>query len=183
MAVAIFGVIAAIAYGSLATLISSKRGLEEHAGQLSDVQLALQLMQRDLAQAIDRPVRDQLGGEEAAMVVSGNGVQLAFTRLGEDIELLDMPRSRLERIEYQLRGETLWRVRWRQLDRVQGTRANEMLLMDQVGRWQLRFLDRVGDWHPDWPAPGQTAPLPAAVEVILEHPAWGTLRRVLVVQP
>lgn len=183
MAVAIFAVVAAIAYGSLATLIDSKQGMEKHASRLATIQLALQLMQRDLAQAIDRPVRDELGGEEAAMLVAGNGIQLAFTRVGEDLELLDRPRSRLERLEYQLRGTELWRVRWRQLDRVQGTQADEMLLLEQVDGWQLRFLDHQGDWHESWPPSGGTDPLPAAVELTLDHPDWGQLRRVLVVQP
>lgn len=181
VAMAIFGVVAVIAYGGLAAIIDSKRGVEEHASGLASLSLAFQLMQRDLAQAVDRPVRDELGGTEEAMLLSSTG-GLVFTRVGEDLPLVDLPRSRLERVEYQLRGDQLWRVRWRQLDRVQGTAADEMLLLEDLAGWQLRFLDQQGNWHQSWPPAGGAA-LPAALELNLEHPTWGPLRRVMLVQP
>ena len=178
VAIAIFGVVAVIAYGSLSSLMDSKRGVEDHAARLASLQLAFQLIQRDLAQAVDRPVRDELGGSEDAMLLSSAG-QLAFTRIGEDLPATEQPRSRLERLEYQLRDDKLWRVRWRQLDRVQGTKADEMLLMDGINSWKLRFLDRNGNWQTGWPT--AAGALPAAVELQLEHETWGKLRRVFLV--
>lgn len=178
MAIAIFGVVAVIAYGSLSSLMDSKRGVEEHASRLASLQLAFQLMQRDLAQAVNRPVRDELGGSEDAMLLSSEG-RLAFTRIGEDLPAVEKPRSRLERLEYQLRDDGLWRIRWRQLDRVQGAKADEMLLMEGIDGWQLRFLDKQGSWHPGWPT--TSGDLPAALELKLEHASWGQLRRVFLV--
>lgn len=178
VAIAIFGLVAVIAYGSLSSLMDSKRGVTEHAERLASLQLAFQLMQRDLAQAVNRPVRDELGGSEDAMLLSSAG-RLAFTRLGEDLPATAQQRSRLERLEYQLRDQQLWRIRWRQLDRVQGAKADEMLLMDGVEGWQLRFLDKQGSWQTGWPTPGND--LPAAMELVLDHADWGRLRRLFLV--
>jgi general secretion pathway protein J len=180
---AIFGVVAVIAYGGLSSLIDSKRGVERHATRLASLQLAFQLMQRDLSQAVDRPVRDELGDPQAAMLLSSTGKELALTRLGEDLPVALQPRSRLERVEYQLRDDQLWRVRWHQLDRVQGAASDEMLLMEGLKGWQWRFLDQAGDWQLNWPPAGsEEEPLPTALELSFEDATWGPLRRMLLVR-
>jgi general secretion pathway protein J len=184
VAMAILGVVAVIAYGGLSSLVDSKQGVETHASRLASLQLAFQLMQRDLSQAVDRPVRDELGDRQDAMFLSATGMELAFTRVGEDLPLTTEPRSRLERVEYHLRDDQLWRIRWRQLDRVQGAPADEMLLMDGVMGWQWRFLDRSGNWQLNWPPVSGTTgmpSLPVALELAFEDATWGPLRRVLLV--
>ena len=107
------------------------------------------------------------------------------------------PRSTLQRVQWWLEGETLWRGYFPVLDRVPGTEAIETAVLTEVERFELRFLlstarlesDRNDvidrrDWKENWVAdlsqPGQLPTPPVAVEVVLEIAGLGEIRRTYV---
>ncbi len=181
--VALFAIVTVIAYSGLAALYQAEEGMADHAADWGDLQLALQLLETDLSQAVDRPVRDPLGGTQAAFILSrGSTLELGFSRLGAGI--LSGAVSQLQRVEYLWDGETLRRRLWPHPDRVQGRATQDTVMLDDLKTLDWRFRDSAGNEHTVWP-PAQDNPpaLPALVELSLEHPSVGPIRRLLLVQP
>lgn len=70
VAVAIFAVIAALAYGGLDSVIHQRTRTREVMHRLRTLQLAITIMTDDLSQIEPRPVRDPLGGAPLPALVS-----------------------------------------------------------------------------------------------------------------
>ena len=68
VAVAIFAVVAVAAYSGLSVVLGSNAKLDEHSQALGQLQLCLQLMQRDLLQASPGSARNQYGDSELPFV-------------------------------------------------------------------------------------------------------------------
>lgn len=184
VAVALLGLVAAMAYGGLDSLADSSRLVHDHEDRLARTQLALQLLQNDLLTVVDRGSRDILGDRQPAMRWDPASRTLSFTRLGPDLPPGSRPRSRLEHVAYRLHSGDWVRIRWRHADRLQGTPAERQPLLDGVLAVTPRFVDRDGQWQDQWPPPDNPdAPLPVAVELTLQHPQFGELRRLMLVQP
>src|SRR5690606_21474916 len=78
VAVGLFAVLAGLAWGSLDGLSRSSLHMQEAATRLAATQRAMDLVVRDLRQAVPRPVRDGSGRTEAAL--SGERLALSLTR-------------------------------------------------------------------------------------------------------
>jgi general secretion pathway protein J len=183
VALAVFSVLAAVAYTGLQRVLSTREQTDQAASRLAAVQTALFLMQRDILQAARRPVRDGYGSSRPA--VSGGGpytYPLALTRDGR-LNPLDLDRSSLQRVAYRVQDGQLMRIRWKVLDRAPDSAGRHTRLLDHVTALQIRYLDSDHNWHASWPplrADGSIDPrLPAAVQVILELDDWGRLVRLL----
>ncbi len=185
VAVAIFAVLAAMAYGGLGSALTTREQTEEKADQLKALQTALTVLQRDLTQVVDRRARDELGDTQPALA-AGPGTQsaalLALTRGGWPNPAAQT-RSHLQRIQYRLEDERLIRVSWSRLDRAPGDPGVESTLLEGVDTFELRLLDSEREWGENWP-PLQlgdaASSLPIAVEVTLELNEWGEFRRLFV---
>ncbi|MFO7592806.1 MAG: type II secretion system minor pseudopilin GspJ [Pseudomonadota bacterium] len=179
VAVAVFAVVSAVAYGGLSSVLQTRQQTDQHAKRLQALQQAMMMIQRDLSQAIDRPVRDQLGDLQPALVQEGAGNLLVFTRAGR-VNPLGLPRSTLQRVGYSLDGEgRLVRYLWPVLDRTQGQEPYAVVLLDSVRGAKVRFVDSRKEWQESWPQGDESAPLPLAVEITLELDHWGGFQRLL----
>ncbi len=197
VALAVFAVLATLAYGGLRQVLQARERLEAVDRELAAVQLAFAALERDLLQAVARPVRDGLGDELPAFVGrgdAGEGPVLELTRAGRP-NPLGLRRSHLERVAYALQGERLERWSWEALDRPPGALPYREVLLEGVRSLRLRFLGPPGSgpagdgWQPDWPpaslaagGQGESPSLPRAVELELELEGWGALRRLLAVR-
>ncbi|WJW75225.1 type II secretion system minor pseudopilin GspJ [Thiohalobacter sp. IOR34] len=178
VAMAIFALLAMLAYGGLNNVLMTRAGVEAQAEALKRLQLGYRWLQRDLEQAVLRPVRDSLGDSRPALLAGGSfGTLLALTREGWS-NPAGQPRSHLQRVVYRLEEDRLLRAYWPALDRAPGAEPLEAVLLEGVSRVELRFLDPAGEWRPQWPPANQQgeAGLPRAVELIVETDAWGALR-------
>ena len=200
VALAVFAVLATLAYGGLRQVLQARERLEAVDRELAAVQQAFAALERDLLQAADRPVRDALGDELPAFVgrgEPGEGPVLELTRAGRP-NPVGLRRSHLERVAYALQGGRLERWSWEALDRAPGALPYREVLLEGVRSLRLRFLGPSGSgpagdgWQPDWPPPslpasraggeGGAPALPRAVELELELEGWGALRRLLAVR-
>ena len=187
VAVALLALIAAMAYGGLGSVMTSRGAVEAHLEALGALQTAMGMLERDLAMAAPRAVRDGLGGWEPALVSRPlRQRRLSLTRGGRPPPPA-LRRSALERVDYGIEGGILVRSSWRQLDRTPGDTPLRVELLEGVEGLALRFLDDQGQWQADWP-PGDEerargTRLPAAVELRLDHARWGGLRLVVAVAP
>ena len=169
VAVAIFALMAALAYGGLDTLLRQRGELEAHYRQLHTLQRAYAVLQADLTQAAPRPVRDELGGPLPALRGAPDGTTLALSRDGYPTPA-DVRRSRIIRVRYSLEDKRLQRLQWSVLDRAPGATPPTDTVLDHVESLRFRYIDAQGDAQDSWPPAGsgpQSPLLPRAVRVTL----------------
>ena len=178
MALAIFSLIAVMAYGGLETVLNQQAQTEVNAESLAALQKTYLVMQRDIEQAVPRTIRDEFGDPQAPLL----GTSLfQFTRGGWN-NPANHPRSTLQRVGYSLQDRQLFRYSWLVLDRAQDSAPARQPLAEDIESMKVRYLDETGNWQEQWP-PIQTGnnpnanPLdfPRAVEITLKHARFGTL--------
>ncbi|MFP5507001.1 MAG: type II secretion system minor pseudopilin GspJ [Gammaproteobacteria bacterium] len=184
VALAIFGVLAILAYGGLSGMLNTRALTDAKADALRDLQLAYRTVQRDIEQWVPRDIRDEFGESRPALIAGNQiGVALELTRGGWR-NPAEQPRSTLQRVAYGLRDGELLRSTWLNLDRDPNAAPQEQVLLAGVNELRLRVLDPANAWQEIWPAPGTPLPTagappplpPRAVELILDTEVWGELR-------
>jgi general secretion pathway protein J len=178
VALAIFSLIAVMAYGGLETVLNQHARTEENAESLAVLQKTYLLMQRDIEQMVPRAIRDEFGDQQAPLI----GTSLfQFTRGGWN-NPANHPRSTLQRVGYSLEDRQLIRYAWLVLDRAQDSAPTRQPLVADIESMQVRYLDEAGNWQEQWPplqagsTPGGNPTIfPRAVEMTLEHARFGTL--------
>jgi general secretion pathway protein J len=181
VALGIFAVLAAMAYGGLNSVMMARQVTNQHADRLSQLQMAFLLLGRDVEQAVDRSIRDEYGDVQPAMLgVETGRYQLELTHTGWR-NPAGRARSNLQRVAYGIRDGALVRAYWNVLDRAQDSQPLESVLLDEVDKLELRFLDDKNKWRDSWPSAqlgGQPSVVPPkAVEVTLETKAEGRITR------
>lgn len=181
VALSIFALLAAMAYGGLNTVLKTRRATDAQAERLTRLQQTFFWLERDIVQAIDRPVRDEFGDPQPAMIgVTLGDLRLQLTRNGWR-NPIGRPRSDLQRVAWGLQDDRLMRYYWSVLDRAQDSKPLATEMLDGVDRLELRFLDQAGKWGEVWPAVNRgvtsSDPLPRAVEVTLETEREGRITR------
>ncbi len=184
VALAVFAIMSIAAYSGLRNVLFTRAAVETQSQRLAAVQLAIFRMEQDIEQAIARPIRDEYGEPQAAMIGSELASdRLILTRAGWD-NPLGQVRASLQRVAYRLQEGRLWRLHWNVLDRGGLNEARETLLLEQVQTLKVRFLGDA-DWRDDWPpltpdSPGKERELlPRAIEIRLTLQDWGEITRLL----
>jgi len=176
VAVAVFAVIGAMAYGGLQNIMDQQQRTGQHSERLKALQLAYRVLQRDLEQIVNRPIRNEFGDSVEALLGGGlSGVE--FSRAGYP-NPAGFLRSEIQRVAYIPDQDRLLRRSWRVLDRAQDSQPDEQVLVENMVEFAMRFLDQNKEWQDSWPpltAPGGAVGLPLAVEVKLELEDVGVL--------
>ncbi len=187
IALAIFAVLSTLAYGSLRSALLNRELSQERTEQLARLQLAFLFIGRDLEQVVNRPIRDTYGDLQPALFTPQQRYRLEFTRAGWN-NPAQRRRSTLQRVAYSLEEGRLTRHSWWMLDRTDEKPTFSQPLLDDVKELELRFLDHGLKWSREWPllSIDEEKPqpaLPLAVEVIIELPEWGRIRRLFQLPP
>lgn len=185
VSIAIFSLIAAMAYGGYNTLVRQSEQANERMARVRAVQRAVTRLTQDFAELEPRPVREPIGDAvEPALRADRRTQYLAFlTRAGWS-NPAGLARPTLQRVAYRLEDGKLYRDHWSALDT---TLANEPItaeLLAEVRALEFRFLDPGGQWQEQWPPLGTAPELgrrlrPLAVEIILELDDWGRISRLV----
>lgn len=186
VAVAVFAALAAVAYGGLANVARSRAALAERQDRFADVVRTVSDLERDIAQAVSRPVRGNYGERLPALL--GGTDRIELTRLGFANPRAEA-RSNLQRVAYRLVDDALQRERWPTLDRSPRSAPRERELIDEVKTWRLRYFGADGAWRETWPPRERSAQavpgidpdslLPRAIEIRMTLADLGELRRVI----
>lgn len=182
VAVAVFAILSAMAYGGLSNVIDNSRQTEASMERLQQVQLAMLKLSRDFTQLAQRQIRDEYGNTSGYILAGEDGdIFIEFSRAGRR-NPAEMLRSHLQRVAYKLEDNTLYRLHWPHLDRTQEMEPYENALLEDVENASVRFLDNNNEWHNDWPpfdaaGPGDDTSVIAAIEFTLELQDWGELVR------
>lgn len=180
VAIAIFGAIAAIAYGSVASLIRARDRLDAQQILLRSVQTSMAQMERDVRSAVARPVREPYGDVRPALM--GDRASLAFTRLRSG-GLADR-RSHIQRVGYAWSTGKITRVAWPVADAAPSSQPSRRVLLESAERMSVRYLDAQGQWREVWPAANtderlRLIALPRAIDLRIMIKGFGEVRRVI----
>jgi len=165
IAIGIFAVMSAVAYGSLNGFLDNRDRIEAKHKALGEIQLALAFIERDVRFAVPRPVRDDNGEPEGAFVVSASSPIIAGERLRmttsvprppmpevkkEDSDDDDQPSFKaakddrsdqsLIRVAYRLEGSDLYRVVWNVLDRDSDSIEKKRRVIGDVQEFKVTAL-------------------------------------------
>ena len=187
VAVAIFAVMAGIAYGGLNQTIKTGNQVSESNQRLSELQFALSYFSRDWLQVSSRNIRNQYGDEENNIVLADNSV--SFTRSGW-FNLLELKRSSLQRVQYLLIENNLVRRHWISLDQGIGEEPFDSVLLHHVKTLEVTLIDTAEKTIDTWPdsvganavgasAVGANASLPVALKIGVELDNFGETWRYL----
>ena len=194
VAIGIFAVISAIAYGTLINLLSTREHLEKDRAFWRALSLTFLRLEEDLSQTRERSIRDI--DDTVLDPLRGQPNLLEFTRAGVPITGKSA-KSDLQRVAYRLTNEgVLQRVVWPVLDRAPQTLPQEMTLLRNVEQFTVEFYGPTGK-SPVWPGPaglpapiaraiGSTLPLPIpklprGIEIRLTLTGKGEYRRVILI--
>lgn len=177
VAVAIFALASALAFGGLTALLRARADLDASNQRLGRLQFAVAMIERDVRSVAARHVRDEFGAPRLAL--QGETGRVELTRSGY-ANSLQQARAELERVAYVLERGQLQRQRAVVLDRVSASAIVRDDLLDRVERIEFRYLDVEGREHARWPPPqGSRGTMPRAVRVTLQLSDFGELVRLL----
>lgn len=180
IAIAIFAILGIMSAQLLNNMIRQHDIIDARGAQLTALQRAMTIMQRDVGQIWGRSVRDQYGTEILAAVTTEDVFPIEFTRTGWR-NPLERQRSNLQRVAYEHRDTTLYRYYWPVLDRDIETEPVEQTLMENVLSAEFELLDGNGDAYDRANAeldPSNRTLQVAALNVRMELESYGELTRI-----
>ena len=163
--------------------VDSRDQLAKTTDELRDLQIARILIKEDLAQFVDRRVRDEFGNISPQSFTGGDNfgrrrdveageLLFSFVRGGRMNPNAVDPRSALQYVEYVYLDGAVRRRARDYLDESALTEMTERVLFDGLEQARAEFpvADAVGDidWVSEWPVAGgvEGAPPPAAALVL-----------------
>ncbi len=177
VALVVFAAMAAITWGALGQIARTRSALAVEQDRFAAIVRSISDLERDLRQAIARPLRGNYGEQVPALLGTSDHIELS--RLGFANPRAEA-RSNIERVLYALDNTSLRRGRYAVLDRAAGSAAQWRDLLDQVSELRLRYLGLDGAWRDQWPPrDAQPEDLPRAIELRLRLEDFGELRRVV----
>lgn len=184
VAMAIFAVVGLISSQLVSEVLYHQEAATVRGQRLSDLQRALQILQRDVVAVVNRGVRDQLGDPLPPLLIHPDGM-LEMTRTGWR-NPLNLPRAELQRVSYVLSDETLNRVYWPVLDRGPDTEPVQQELLTNVEAVEFFALDVSGNEHGFWPLATSGGPVNPATQLIaigvrFTAVPWGNIERLWIV--
>ncbi len=196
IALSIFSLIGMASYRVLSATIESQQASEIYSQLLSERQKALNIIDRDLQQLIDRSIRSTAAEQAAFIQVNQELYPLEFTRGGRRNPLM-LPRSSMQRIAYDIGPHPqsanrnsqyyrddrsyLRRHIWSALDREEDAPVIIQTLLPDIEQLSVAVLSEKGR-HQEWPLPEQETnedePVkPLAIEIVLENSVGEQLSR------
>ncbi|MBK1874533.1 type II secretion system minor pseudopilin GspJ [Marinobacter sp. 1-3A] len=189
VAISITAVIGIGVWQVLNNVIASRDRVDELSESFDGLQRAMLLMERDIMQIVNRSARDIYGDFKPALTSREDDFSLMLTRHGWR-NPLGIRRSSLQRVGWEYTGSELRRRYWPIVDQGQEDNSQDLLLLDGVTAFDLRFMNDQNSWEPEWPpeqamaslSPGTRPEIafPLAIEITLEHERFGEIVRTFV---
>jgi len=191
VAIAIFSIMASVAYRALTAVLESRERLDSEHRKWRTLSIAFSRIEQDLGSIRARPARDTGGIMQpplmgAQVLRSPNEGHVMFSRAGYTDEK-GIPGAPT-RVGYRARDGTLEYMTWAALDQAPRTEPNVSQLLQGVTELRVRYLDATAQWFDRWPAGSAVnaplddakAILPRALEFELQLQSGERIRRVFV---
>lgn len=165
VALAIFGVIALLAYRATTALATGEAQLSAEAQRWRTLEALFTRIEADFRQAVPRPIRAGAAREPAWIGTRrADASAVVFTRAGSEFAADPNPAG--QRVGYRLRDDVLELAYWAALDHDGAMQPRVYPLLTGVGAFTLAYLTRDGTWRDVWPLLGEDD-LPRAVRLAL----------------
>ncbi|MFC7301135.1 type II secretion system minor pseudopilin GspJ [Cognatiluteimonas weifangensis] len=177
VAVAIFAVVASLAWGGLDAIVRVRRTFDVQAAQLARLQRAMARFERDLGAALPRSIRDERNRRQPALAGSAERLEVSAW-----LPAPGMPAAAPtpQRLAWTCADGQLRRTRWAAPDRTAATAREDAVVLEQVSDCRLRYLMGDGTTTARWPLPEMPADaLPRGVELDFRLQGQGRFRRVI----
>ncbi len=132
---------------------------------------------------MNRAIRNEFGDSLDTMIGDERSdMFLEFTRGGYP-NPMQLQRSNLQRVAYQLEDGVLYRNTWQTLDRPPDSTSKRVRLLDKITSIKIIYFDQQMKPANEWPPSNQNGedttpnPLPRAIEFTLEIEKMGRIRR------
>ena len=195
VALGIFALIGIASYRVLSSVTVADERLKAHDEEMRSINRACWLMQQDLEQLAQRPVRAADGSEQPWLRVTQEDPPLQFTRSGRS-NPLGLQRSDLQRVmyrvdrhpDYEREGSPyyhderhyLLRYSWPYLDGSgDWSKALVQVILPDIDKLSVTVLTKNGpqlQWPPESAETTQTE-VPLALQLRLTHSQWGEVVR------
>ena len=179
VALFIFALVALISGQLLSRTLSAQDQLQDRGERLALVHRAMQIVQRDLLQLTNRPIRNSDDLERLGPLLINTDGFLEMTRMGWRNPLRHS-RSEMQRISYRLEDEKLIRGYWHILDRGYDAEPAFQTMLEDVKRVEFYVLDIQGEEHKFWPPMRQSEQVadPIAIILRIEIAPFGVIERI-----
>jgi len=189
VAMALFALLAAMAYGTLNQTLLSADILSDRMDRLQALQRTVRMLSDDLQQLAPRPVRDELGDNYGPSLSTSfqSGFAIELTRGGWNNPMV-LPRSTMQRAAYRIEDDALVRYHWNVLDRTLSNEPVVVTLLEGVESLRFRFFQTDADFIEQWPPENLNGPTngrlrPLAVEFILALENEDEITRLIEIAP
>ena len=181
IALFIFSILALIVTSALKTAINAQSNTEKHAARLTQLQIALTLLSRDLEQSISRPIINVTGANEVAFL--GTKQSITFTHAGLSNPLEKSPRSTLQRVSYRFEKNRLLRETWSALDLSRASEPLRKVILNGITQANFEYLDNDERFQNRWPPAGQNnnSEFPRAVRMVITLRDLGKMEQLYVI--
>jgi len=175
VAIAIFALIAVMAYGALNQVLRIRDRVTAERRFWSGLAMCFSHLQDDLSQVRPRPVIDDDGQILQPFIIRPedmqvlNAPQLEFTR-GGVLVTGNAARSDLERVGYQLENHVLWRLSWPVLDRAPNTVPVKSAVLRNVTEFRVRAFTSGQLWSDLWPQLSGSSPIASPMNPLSPFP-------------
>ena len=186
VALVILTLLSVAGYRGLDAVLQTRERVATETRKWQHLSFFFARMNQDIAQAVQRPVRDEAGSIVRAawvgnaVTVGENDAELIFTRAGipDQGAALQAP----QRIGYRLEHGSIVMLRWPELDQPPRVKPVRYPVLEGVREFKLRYLDRDGIWQQQWQYPTDLTKLPAAAEVTLTLISGEIITRIFALQ-
>lgn len=149
VALFIFAVVGLISAQLLGRTVNAYEVLDDRGQRLGQIHRAMLVVERDMLQFRNRPIRMAQGEPLPALMIGDEGA-LSMTRGGWR-NPLQRPRSELQRVGYRMQDEKLVRAYWSVLDRRGDEEPISQTLLEGVEELEFFAVDQNGEEHKFWP--------------------------------
>lgn len=190
IAMVVFAIMSLVAYQGLRAVLDADHITRIQAQKLADLQVTLSVLERDLAQLVDIESRDEFGDRLPPLRLrpGGDEILLELVRAGAGGD------HRLRRTAWEITERGLERRMWDGVDVVDPDSMRTRPFAELVGEDETlgietgflfvvrtpSGLERLKSWPPA-DADEESSALPMAVEVVIDLPGLGVIRRLLAV--
>lgn len=181
----IFAVMAVMAYGGLSNVMNASEASKAALLRLKQVQQTVSILNRDFSQLVERSIRDEYGNPLPFLTTEHDLDNLVELTRGGRKSPAVLLRSSLVRVAYRFDDDKLIRLHWPQLDRSPNMEAKKTMLIDNVEKVSIRFMNKDKEWQEQWPPLSTATPpiieKPLAIEIVLQLNDLGDIRRLYAV--
>jgi general secretion pathway protein J len=173
IAVAIFSIMAVMAYSGLSNSLNVSAATQEHSDRLRRLQMAMLLVQRDFQQYHAEKIRNTFGDPMESLLAgtvlsnAGTGRLVEITHMGW-LNPVGHARGVTQRAGYAFEDGKFYRQYWLHMFQAPDEKPITTLLLDGLEDVRFEFRDEHREWHTDWPPINQTGtPMPILAKLTL----------------